>query len=113
MNISTLKIEEKKEEYAVSEKIKKEDYEALKQRYIELGKQSECSVEETYYDIKGYLAEADKIQINNDYMNSKFQKYLRALKQENISEYELVERLNELHKSFAMLDQNTQKYFRQ
>lgn len=110
LNISTLKIEEKKEEYDVSEKIKKEDYEALKQRYIELGKQSECSVEETYYDIKGYLAEADKIQINNDYMNSKFQKYLRALKQENISEHELVERLNELHKSFAMLDQNTQKY---
>ncbi len=43
-------------------------------------------------------------------MDSKFKKYLKALRQENISEDELDKILNDLHKSFATLSQEEQKY---
>ena len=42
-------------------------------------------------------------------MNSRFQKYLKDLDQENISPEELQKNLNELHKSFASLSQEDQR----
>ena len=43
-------------------------------------------------------------------MNSRFKKYLKDLEQKNISEEELDKILEELHKSFAVLSQEEQKY---
>lgn len=43
-------------------------------------------------------------------MNSRFEKYLKDLEQKNITEEELQLVLEELHKSFAVLTQEEQKY---
>ena len=59
------------------------------------------------FDIIGYLTEIDTDKINSDYMNSRFEKYLKELNQDQ----ENVEAtLNELHKSFSSLTQSEQKY---
>lgn len=43
-------------------------------------------------------------------MNSRFTKYLKLLAQDQVDEEELQQTLNELHKSFATLTQEEQKY---
>lgn len=57
------------------------------------------------YVIVIYLTEID-----NDYMNLNFERYLRALEQPNISEAELSALLNELSTSFATLPQEPQEF---
>ena len=66
--------------------------------------------EEIPYEIEGYLTEIDTGKIDSEYMNSRFDKFLKTLKQENVDKTELQETLNELHKSFGMLTQEEQKY---
>ena len=59
------------------------------------------------FDISGHLTEIDTGKIDSDYMNSRFEKYLKELNQDQ----ENVEiTLNELHKSFSTLTQSEQKY---
>lgn len=59
------------------------------------------------FDIIGHLTEIDTGKIDSDYMNSRFEKYLKELNQDQ----ENVETtLNELHKSFSTLTQSEQKY---
>ncbi|TQO83544.1 type I restriction endonuclease subunit R, EcoR124 family [Vibrio cholerae] len=61
------------------------------------------------FDISGYLTEIDTGKIDADYMNSRFDKYLKELNQHK--DYTSVETtLNELHKSFASLTQAEQRY---
>lgn len=61
------------------------------------------------FDISGYLTEIDTGKIDADYMNSRFDKYLKELNQhEDPASIELT--LNELHKSFSSLTQAEQKY---
>jgi type I restriction enzyme R subunit len=61
------------------------------------------------FDISGYLTEIDTGKIDADYMNSNFDKFLKELnKHQDQASIELT--LNELHKSFASLTQNEQKY---
>lgn len=61
------------------------------------------------FDISGYLTEIDTGKIDTDYMNSRFDKYLRELNNnQDPASIELT--LNELHKSFASLTQVDQKY---
>ena len=62
------------------------------------------------YDIDGYLTEIDTGRIDNDYMNNNFEKYLRMLNLKGATEAEKEATLNELHKSFATLTQEEQKY---
>ena len=62
------------------------------------------------YIIDGYITEIDTEKIDSNYMNSRFEKYLKALNQSEISEEELDKILSELHKSFASLTQEEQKY---
>lgn len=62
------------------------------------------------YDINGYLTEIDTCRIDNDYMNSNFEKYLRVLTLEGATEAEIEQTLNDLHKSFSTLTQEEQKY---
>lgn len=63
------------------------------------------------FDISGYLTEIDTGKIDADYMNSRFEKYLKELnKHQDPASIELT--LNELHKSFSSLTQIEQKYAR-
>ena len=62
------------------------------------------------FEIDGYLTEIDTGKIDADYMNSRFEKYLKTLTHDNIDEGEMRKTLDELHKSFAMLTQEEQKY---
>ena len=65
---------------------------------------------EAPYDLDGYLTEIDTGRIDSDYMNDNFTKWLKALTQDDVSP-ETVEQLkNELHRSFASLTQDEQKY---
>lgn len=86
------------------------DYLKMAQRYKELAPQSLTPNEDVAYDIDGYLTEIDTDKIDNDYMNSRFEKYLRNLEQPNISPQELKESLNELHSSFSYLSNEEQKF---
>jgi len=90
-----------------------EDYAVLALRYKELAAPSVVSgsPEDTPYDIEGYLTQIDTGLINAEYMNSRFKKYIDLLKQHDTINSEKVEQaLAELHKSFASLSQEEQKY---
>lgn len=77
-------------------------------RYKELDRKNPGE-EDLPFEIDGYLTQIDTDKIDSDYMNSRFQKYLKDLDQENISPEELQKNLNELHKSFASLSQEDQR----
>ena len=62
------------------------------------------------FEIDGYLTEIDTGVIDANYMNSRFEKYLKNLQQENIDEEQMQKTLDDLHKSFAILTQEEQKY---
>ncbi|MGL4209291.1 MAG: type I restriction endonuclease subunit R, EcoR124 family, partial [Candidatus Adiutrix sp.] len=60
--------------------------------------------------IDGYLTEIDTAKIDSEYMNARFQKYLTQLRQPDIGAADVQNMLDELHKSFAVLSQEEQKY---
>lgn len=62
------------------------------------------------YDLVGYLTEIDTGVIDADYMNSRFDKYLKLIRQEGSSEESIEQAKAELHKTFAALTQEEQKY---
>jgi len=66
--------------------------------------------EEVPFEIDGYLTEIDTGVIDADYMNTRFEKYLKTLKQEGIDSEQVQKTVDELHKSFASLTQEEQKY---
>jgi type I restriction enzyme R subunit len=85
------------------------DYLNLALRYKELplsdGKEKS---EDVPYEIDGYLTEINTGLIDTNYMNSKFDKYLKAL--DSGSAEDKQQTLNELHSTFASLTQEEQKY---
>jgi type I restriction enzyme R subunit len=63
------------------------------------------------YEIDGYLTEIDTGKIDADYMNSRFEKYLKLVNLDPKPSKELVDQaLDGLHKTFATLTQEEQKY---
>jgi type I restriction enzyme R subunit len=62
------------------------------------------------FEIDGYLTEIDTGVIDSDYMNSRFDKYLKLIKDEDVDSEQMQTVLNNLHKSFASLTQEEQKY---
>ena len=62
------------------------------------------------FEIDGYLTQIDTGKIDSDYMNSRFDKYLKTLKEEDLNSEHLQQILDELHKSFASLTQEEQKF---
>lgn len=62
------------------------------------------------FDIDGYLTQIDTGIIDANYMNSRFEKYLRILRQAGDGGEQVQKTLDELHKSFASLTQEEQKY---
>ena len=82
-------------------------YYVLVIRYKELfGKPGE-STSDVPYEIESYLTEINTGAIDADYMNSRFTKYLKEIQTGGES---LEKALAELHKSFATLTQEDQKY---
>lgn len=87
-------------------------YLTLALRYKELaaeGNSKSADGGDVPFDISGYLTEIDTGKIDADYMNSRFDKYIKELNtQQDSTNIETT--LNELHKSFASLTQSQQKY---
>jgi type I restriction enzyme R subunit len=84
------------------------DYLVLALRYKELFDEGseQGTHEDIPYDIDGYLIEIDTGKIDADYMNSRFDKYITALQKG--AEVDQVK--SDLHKTFATLTQDEQKY---
>lgn len=99
-------------EHEVTLSIDEQTYLNLVLRYKELVAKSDGSGVgggDVPFDISGYLTEIDTGKIDADYMNSRFDKYLKVLnKHQDSANIEIT--LNELHKSFASLTQSEQKY---
>lgn len=66
--------------------------------------------EEVPYDLVGYITEIDTGKIDADYMNSRFEKYLKLLHLEGATQEAIEQAETELHKTFATLSQEEQKY---
>ncbi len=82
-------------------------YLILALRYKELFSSSGADPgEDIPYEIDAYLTEINTGVIDADYMNSRFKKYIKALQ----DGAETASVLEELHKSFATLTQEEQKY---
>lgn len=99
-------------EHEVTLDIDEQTYLSLVLRYKELvakGDSNGAGGGDVPFDISGYLTEIDTGKIDADYMNSRFDKYLKELNQHQDST-SIETTLNELHKSFASLTQSEQKY---
>ena len=84
------------------------DYLTLALRYKELPLSEKNKSDDVPYELQGYLTEINTGLIDTNYMNSKFEKFRKALDGGNPLEIEKT--LNELHRTFASLTQDEQKY---
>ncbi|MFV8761120.1 type I restriction endonuclease subunit R [Yersinia enterocolitica] len=99
-------------EHEVTLAIDEQTYLSLVLRYKELVGKSDgggAGGGDVPFDISGYLTEIDTGKIDADYMNSRFDKFLKELNQHQ-DPASIETTLNELHKSFASLTQSEQKY---
>lgn len=62
------------------------------------------------FEIDAYLTEIDTGVIDAEYMNTRFDKYLKTLKQKDANSQQIQSTLDELYKSFASLTREDQKY---
>ena len=89
------------------------DFKTMAQRYKELAPTKEETEEagsDLPYEIDGYLTTIDTEMIDSEYMNSRFEKWIKEL---NLSgpNAEITKKAEaELHNSFASLSQDEQKY---
>jgi len=83
---------------------------ALRYKELSSGGDGVGSSDDVPFEIDGYLTEIDTGVIDADYMNTRFEKFLRTLKQESADSEQVQKTLDELHKSFASLSQDDQKY---
>jgi len=104
-------------EYRVDDKdysldFDEQTYLVLALRYKELfgssGGAGGSGSENTPYDLAGHLMFTDTGRIDTDWMNSRFDKYLKLLDSADSDMAE--EALNDLHKRFATLSQDEQKF---
>lgn len=94
----------------VDMKLDENTYLILAMRYKELFGGGGGGGDDVPFEIDGYLTEIDTGKIDSDYMNSRFEKFLKILTQDDVDEAEMRKTLDDLHKSFAMLTQEEQKY---
>lgn len=84
-----------------------QSYNALLQHYKELDKHRGKN-DDLPYEIKSCITEINTGLIDTNYMNSKFQKFMKALNSGNNEQIQ--EAMNELHKTFGTLTQEEQKF---
>lgn len=90
-----------------------EDFKTLSARYKELyagGGGGTGNVGNLPYNIDPHLTEVETGTIDYEYINSRFDKYLKELHKDVIDEERLQKVLDELHKSYATLSQEEQRY---
>ena len=88
-------------------------YLILAQRYKELFSASDDGKPDggdIPFEIDGYLTEIDTGKIDADYMNSRFDKYLRLINLPETAKELIEQALDDLHRTFATLTQEDQKY---
>ncbi|MGP1471426.1 MAG: type I restriction endonuclease subunit R, EcoR124 family [Schwartzia sp. (in: firmicutes)] len=85
-------------------------YLVLVLRYKELTRGGGFRGDDVPYDLAGYITEIDTGLIDAEYMNSRFTKYMKLLHGHGASAEQLEKAAAELHKTFAMLTQEEQKY---
>jgi len=89
-------------------------YLSLVLRYKELasgrGEGGGASSDGIPFDLSGHLTEIDTGKIDADYMNALCDKYLKTIQQDDASDQNSQKILDELHKSFASLSQEEQKF---
>lgn len=85
-------------------------YLTLAQRYKELDKVKREGNEVIPYPIEHYLTQIDTGRIDAEYLNSRFQKYIKAIRDDSISAEEKAQLYNDLHRAFAALSQEEQKF---
>ena len=84
-------------------------YKVLVLRYKELfGGGGGVKGSDSPYELKGYITTIDTKEINSEYMNSRFDKYKKALETGDSNAREAAKQ--ELHKTFASLSTEEQKY---
>lgn len=88
--------------------ISHQQYLTLLQRYKELGAGGGGGGESIPFDIDSHITEIDTGKIDADYMNSRFEKYIKVLQSGDGPTEE--ETLAELHRSFASLSQEDQRF---
>lgn len=103
--------ETKGELYRVEVEIDEKTYRVLALRYKELFTPNGGDGEgELPYEIDTHLTEIDTDVIDADYMNSRFEKYMKLLHSDDASAEIIKQAEEELHKTFAALSQEEQKY---
>jgi len=105
---SQLSYEFKENKAKVTLTLDEKTYLILALRYKELYSGGGGGGDGVPYEIDGYLTQIDTGVIDADYMNSRFEKFLKSLKTGDSAQVQAT--LDELHKSFASLTQQEQKY---
>lgn len=86
-------------------------YLVLSRRYKEMfNAVGNPSDDDIPFDIDSYLTTIDTDKIDTDYMNSRFERYLKCLHDSGIGSEALKKAEDELHKTFATLSQEEQKF---
>lgn len=100
------------EKFQVQVVLNEVTYKVLVQRYKELFAPGDGAggSGDVPYDIDGYLIAIDTEKIDVDYMNSRFEKYLKLLHQQGANAEVIKQAEVELHKTFASLTQEEQKF---
>lgn len=89
--------------------LSKENYMSLLQRYKEIPQMiNNDSCDDIPFDIANYILAIDTQRIDDEYINSRFQKFIKSLDC-GASEQEVTELLANLHTAFAMLSKENQK----
>ena len=101
--------DENGQKYDISLALDERTYMILVLRYKELfGPGEGPDTVDNPYDLSGYITTIDTDDIDADYMNSRFVKFLKALDEGD--QAEAARAKEELHKTFATLTQEEQKY---
>lgn len=98
--------------YTIEVELDEITFHILTLRYNELfaGGGGGMGGESVPYDVDGYPAEISTGRIDSDYMNSRFEKFKKLLHQQGASEEALQQAEQDLHKTFAALTKEEQKY---
>ncbi len=107
----TVNDDETGEVQAIHMELDETTYLVLVKRYKELfGPSGEPGGSDVPYDLEGYITTIDTDKIDSDYMNSRFDKYLKLLRTDGAESETLKKAEDELHKTFATLSQEEQKF---
>lgn len=110
---STYQFKDQKPKLVITTLFDENNYNTLLARYKELFAEVGANggvLPSVPFEIEPYIVEIDTGRIDAEYMNSRFIKYIKSLEQTNISDEQRKQILDELHKSFATLTQEEQKY---